>query len=290
MLVFMKSFPSCSLIITTYNWPDALEVTLYSAFAQSILPGEIIVCDDGSGAATKEMIDRLKKVSKIPLIHVWQPDEGFQLARIRNKGLAIATGDYIIQIDQDVVLHKHFIKDHLKDSKRGQFLSGNRFNIDERTTKKILAHKKLSVARNPIATGFGFSKNDLKKLRSPVLKKIAGVFYHWGEEYQFILGCNMSFWREDFIRVNGYDENFLGWGFEDKEFGLRLLNSGVKQAFIRFGAIQYHLYHGKAERENTEENNAIAFKTKENKNTWCQLGIDQYLLNSPDKHLTAANS
>ena len=109
----MKPFPSCSLLISTYNWPEALEVTIYSVFAQSRLPDEIIVCDDGSAATTKEVIDRLKKLSKVPLIHVWQPDEGFQLARIRNKGLAIAGGAYILQIDGDIILHKHFVRDHL---------------------------------------------------------------------------------------------------------------------------------------------------------------------------------
>ena len=280
----MKPFPSCSLLISTYNWPEALEVTIYSVFAQSRLPDEIIVCDDGSAATTKEVIDRLKKLSKVPVIHVWQPDEGFQLARIRNKGLAIAGGAYILQIDGDIILHKHFVRDHLLQAAKNRFYSGNRFYLSPAVSKNILDHRMASVRFVP-----GFSKNVIRQLRIPALQKLYARYYHWEKEYQYILGCNMGFWREDILGINGYDEAFEGWGSEDTEMAFRLINRGIKLTFIRFGAIQYHLYHEEAKKENSEKNYARAFKSRDNKSTWCQSGADQYLLNNEKEYLTAAN-
>jgi len=281
----MKPFPSWSLLLSTYNWPEALEVTVNSVFAQSKLPGEIIICDDGSAASTQEVIDRLRKVANVPVIHVWQPDEGFQLSRIRNKGLAAASGAYILQIDGDIILHKHFVRDHLIQATRGHFYSGNRFYLSPALSKEILDLRTTSVPVVP-----AFSKNVIRQLRIPALQKLFARYYHWEKEYQFILGCNMGFWREDIFRINGYDEAFEGWGSEDTEMAFRLINQGVKLNFIRFGAIQYHLHHKSANKENSERNYAIACKSRENKSTWCQLGVDQYVLKDETKYLTAANS
>ena len=102
---------TASLLITTYNRPDAIELCLQSILRQSVLPLEVVVCDDGSTGETKELIEEYQKKFTVPLIHVWQPDEGFKLAQIRNKGIAKARGNYIIQADGDLILHRHFIKD-----------------------------------------------------------------------------------------------------------------------------------------------------------------------------------
>jgi predicted glycosyltransferase involved in capsule biosynthesis len=100
----------------------------------------------------------------------------------------------------------------------------------------------------------------------------------------------MAYWREDILRINGYDEAFEGWGSEDTEMSFRLINCGVQLAFLRFGAIQYHLYHENAKKENSEKNCARAIKSKQNKNTWCQRGVDQYLVKDRSKYLTVTDT
>lgn len=122
-----------------------------------------------------------------------------------NKGVAATTGDYIIEIDQDVILHKDFVRDHLRCCKRGRFLTGNRFYIDPETTKETIETKNVT---KPFA--FKLSKNGVRMLRVSILQKLMASFYHWEKEYQYVFGSNMSFWRDDFLRLNGYDESYEG--------------------------------------------------------------------------------
>src|SRR5687767_6702487 len=123
--------PGCSLIVSTYNRPEALKRCLQSITGQSRLPDEIIIADDGSRSETKQLIDSFKNEIPVALIHIWQPDEGYQLAKIRNKAFSVASKEYLIQIDGDLILHKHFVSDHVRMSKQGVFVSGSRVHMDE---------------------------------------------------------------------------------------------------------------------------------------------------------------
>ena len=87
-----------SLIVTTYNRPDALHLVLQSVLQQTVPPAEIIVADDGSGADTAETVGRFAKTSPIPVKHVWQEDQGFRAAQSRNRALAAAQGPYMVLI------------------------------------------------------------------------------------------------------------------------------------------------------------------------------------------------
>jgi glycosyltransferase involved in cell wall biosynthesis len=118
----MAKHPTCTLIISTYNWPKALNLVLLSVLNQRQLPTEIVIADDGSKEETKNLIDSYRDKLSIPIKHVWHEDVGFRLAKIRNKAIATALGDYIIQIDGDVILHPYFIKDHLDFAKKIHWL------------------------------------------------------------------------------------------------------------------------------------------------------------------------
>lgn len=108
-----------SVIVATYNRPDALEMCLKSLMEQSRLPDEIVVGDDGSGAGTKDVIERMARISPAKIVHVWQEDKGFRLARIRNKAVLASMGEYIIQIDGDIIAHHRFVEDHLRYARPG---------------------------------------------------------------------------------------------------------------------------------------------------------------------------
>ena len=137
-----------SLLISTYNWPEALDVCLKSVMAQKLLPDEILIADDGSTDTTKKIVEKYQQISKVPVIHIWHEDNGFELAKIRNKAIAKATGDYIVQIDGDLILHPYFIKDHKDFAKKNSFVRASRIYIDEELSKEKLKSADISI--NPL--------------------------------------------------------------------------------------------------------------------------------------------
>ena len=264
------NFPSSSLIVSTYNWPVALSLCLSSIAAQTVLPDEVIVADDGSGEDTAMLIKKFQKDFPVPLIHVWQADEGFQLARIRNKAIASATKEYIIQIDGDLILHRKFVEDHLRFSQRGSFVSGSRVIMDAALSKKIIESGKIII---PLFNK-GI-KNIGNGLWLPVFTRFIKK-YRQHKSYN-LRGCNMAFWKDDLLAVNGYNEAFQGWGREDSELVIRLLNLGLKKIPIKFGGIVFHLFHPEKSRLQLEANEALLTNTIDEKHIVCSQGIKSFL-------------
>lgn len=264
---------SCTLLISTYNWPPALNVCLQSVLKQNVLPGEIVICDDGSKIETRTLINEFKKTCPIPVKHVWQEDDGFRAAQIRNKGFAIAECDYIIEIDGDLILHESFIKDHLRFKREASFVTGSRVLISPELTQKILSDKMLDnswSSKNMV--------NVFNRMHIPFLQNLFASWYKQKGRHKYhARGCNMAFWKKDLISVNGYNEDFVGWGKEDSELAIRLMNNNVKKRFIKFGAICYHLHHSKVSREREETNDVLMLKTANDKITWAKNGLDKYL-------------
>ena len=130
-----------TLLISTYNWEDALKIVLLSAHQQTIQPNEILIADDGSRTSTKKIIDVFSQ--KLNIKHVWHEDNGFQKTIILNKAIAQTNSDYIIQIDGDIIMHKNFIKDHISKAKKGQFIHGSRVFLNKALTKKTLKNQHL---------------------------------------------------------------------------------------------------------------------------------------------------
>ncbi|WP_028578974.1 glycosyltransferase family 2 protein [Desulfogranum japonicum] len=258
-----------SLIITTYNWPRALQLSVDSVFRQSVLPVEIIVADDGSGYDTVQVVQELTKRSPVRLIHSWQEDNGFRLAMSRNKAIAKARGDYIILIDGDIILEKHFIEDHCNFATSGCFVQGTRVLLNEECSAQTLEQGELKVCL--FSRGVENKKNCI---RSPFLSR------HLSFRSARIKGvktCNFSFWKDDCLRINGFNEAFVGWGREDSEFTARLLNIGIERQNVRFRAIGYHLHHKMNTRDRLTFNDAILQETIARKLVWCDKGISQYL-------------
>lgn len=96
--------------------------------------------------------------------------------------------------------------------------------------------------------------------------------------YKHVLGCNMAFWKEDLMSVNGYDERFIGWGKEDNDISIRLLNSGVKLRFIKFSCISYHLYHRKIRRKKNNNNEMLFKESVDNNIIYVMCGIKKLII------------
>ena len=266
-----------SLIISTYNWPRALYLCLDSVMQQSVLPDEILVADDGSGMDTRDVVRHFEQISPVPVRHIWHEDRGFRVAAIRNKAIAASRSDYLIQIDGDLILQRNFIQDHLAFARRGCYVAGSRGMLTQRLTQQVLNGEITSLS--PLTRGVYCSNN---VMRIPIMS----AFYRMLSPEYNPRSCNMALWREDALRVNGYDEAFEGWGFEDTEFGLRLKTSGVRQLRIKFRAVAFHLFHEKVTRERCLTIEHYYLESIRDHRPRCKRGIDQYVRQlSPDNPL-----
>lgn len=258
-----------SLILTTFNRKEALELVLLSALRQTELPDEIIVADDGSDNETAETIQRISIIAPIPLIHVWQEDKGFRAAKSRNKAMARASGTYIIFVDGDMLLHHRFVRDHGEMARPGFFSQGSRALLSAQKTARVIQEQQLRIF--PFESGLGNRKNTL---HSNILSRL---FSRRKNVLRGIRTCNFAFWKKDAIAVNGFNEDFEGWGREDSEFAVRLLNHGISRQNIKFRAIAYHLYHPQHSRSSLQRNDEMLRNAIEQKITRCQNGLDKYL-------------
>jgi glycosyltransferase involved in cell wall biosynthesis len=265
--------PSCSLIISTFNRPDALELCLKSLAHQRVFPLEVIIADDGSGRETKKVIEQFTAKANFTVKHVWQKDEGYQLSKIRNKAFAAATGDYILQTDGDLIFHANFVKDHLQFAKKGCFVSGTRTNITAAKTNEILQLKAFANLKY-YAPGI---KKRYNAVRFALLKNLNAQLQASSKNLHYVLGCNMAFWKEDLIKVNGYNEAFKGWGKEDNDLSARLMNAGIKLRFLKFGAIVFHLWHNEAARDFVSVNDSLFQHSLKNNVTFVDWGMNQYI-------------
>lgn len=267
--IFQKYMKN-TLIISTYNRPDALLLCLKSVFRQSIVPDEIIIGDDGSDNRTAEVIRSLAEKSGMELKHIWHEDRGFRLAMMRNKCIAAATGDYIIEIDGDVILHRNFISDHLSFARKGFYVKGGRVNLGKRLTQRLCQQGEY---RSLHALCPGIANKRENALHIPLFARYLAPRYRRNKESA--LGCNMSFFKEDLIAVNGYDEFFEGWGGEDGDLGRRLQTYGLKKRHLKFAGIVFHLWHLDKYMQNKEKN--IAYSQRPSVTVYCENGIDKYL-------------
>lgn len=231
------------------------------------MPCEIIIADDGSTEETAQLIARLAPTFSVPLIHSWQEDLGFRAARSRNLAMAKASGDYIVMIDGDMVLHSHFIRDHLQAAKPAQWIQGRRVILTESLTQQRLASKNIRFSLFSSQV-----KNKANAICCPWLSPLISKQFS-KNNHRSVRSCNMSFWRQDAIAINGFNEDFVGWGREDSEFVVRLLNHGIKRYDLRFGGVAYHLYHAENARDCLAENDKILAQAIENKASRCENGL-----------------
>lgn len=265
----MKKNLKTTLIVATYNWPEALELVLKSVAAQSELPDEVIIADDGSGESTTQLIKKLQATFPVPLKHIWHEDKGFRLSAIRNLAIKASQHEYIIQIDGDVILHPDFIKDHKHFAAANCFITGSRVLLNQKASKKALRDK--ATRFNIFSAGLG---NRFNALRLPLFNVLAKAENSPLDKMTTrIRGCNMSFWRKDLIEVNGYDEDFIGWGREDSDIVIRLIKKGCYRKKIKLAAIQYHIYHKENSKDALDKNHEIMVEALKNPNYKAKRGI-----------------
>lgn len=262
----MKPFKT-TLLISTYNWPEALDLVLMSVKKQTVLPDEVIIADDGSKEETRKLIQKYQENFPVPLIHQWHEDNGFRKTIILNKSIKEAKGDYIIQVDGDIILHRRFVEDHIKYAEKGFFVKGSRGRLTEEKSQKVLSAKNITFSS--LEPGI---KSTINATRFPLF---APLFFGNANSSRNIKGCNFAFWRTDAVAVNGYNNDISGWGHEDIEFPARMINLGIKKKQLKMVAVCFHIYHKIVSRKSEADNLSVYYNVVENKIVRCKNGIDQ---------------
>jgi glycosyltransferase involved in cell wall biosynthesis len=256
-----------SLIILTYNRPDTLELVLKSLSRQSVNPDEVIIADDGSVPETRELISRWQALSSFRLVHVWHEDLGYRIAAIRNKATLESAGDYLIYSDGDLLLHPDFIHDFKKYSAPETAWIGSRVFLSRETTERLLSGDRASFTWSLFSPAI--AANRLNGLRAPCISS----FFPPLNNTMHMRGGLLGVWKEDLLAVNGWNEEFTGWGMEDTELITRLFYSGVTIRKLKFAAQTYHLWHPVSDRESLDRNKELLENTNRNRLKWCENGI-----------------
>ncbi len=264
--------PTVSLVLTTYNWPEALAAVLDSIKLQETMPTEVLVADDGSTETTRQCIERYQNSFPCPLIHVWHEDHGHQAAKIRNKTVAQAAGEYLIFLDSDCLLRSDFTAQHLALAKPKHFVAGNRVLLSKEFTQKVLEQHIDVTSQSP----FSFSREQINRRWSLLNIPIGPLRHTRPGSWKGVKSCNMSMYKQDFIAANGFEEKFEGWGYEDTDLIVRLLRAGHKRISGRFSTTVIHLWHATNKSLLEESNRKRLDETINGSRRKALQGIEQY--------------
>jgi glycosyltransferase involved in cell wall biosynthesis len=245
-----------SVIVTTYDREDALDAVLRSLARQSDRRFEVVIADDGSGAATAALIERWKPRLGVALTHVWQEHLGFRAAGIRNRALLAGRGDYCVFLDGDCIARADFIAMHRHLAEAEWFVTGNRVLLSSTLTAAVLRDG-LEPETWSLAEWIGQRGRGGVNRLAAILRLPLGPLRKLGKDrWRGARSCNLAVWRSDLERIDGFDASFSGWGREDSDLLVRLLHAGVRRKDGRFATGVFHLWHPAADRAQLSANEA----------------------------------
>jgi glycosyltransferase involved in cell wall biosynthesis len=234
-----------SVVVATYEWPEALDAVLRGLANQSDDDFEVIVADDGSGPETKAVVDQWLDRFGGRLLHAWQPDDGFRLAQVRNLGAATARGSFFVFIDGDCIPRGHFVEAMRRAALPGWFLAATRLQLSERLSASVLSERTpieqwaapmlYARASREISGWRHLTPRDRRRSWRPGLPDFAPP----GNSYGFCTAVA----RADFEAVNGVDTRFVGWGDQDVDLAVRLRRLGLRCAYAGPRSAMLHLWH-----------------------------------------------
>jgi glycosyltransferase involved in cell wall biosynthesis len=255
-----------SVVLTTYNRPGSLALVLEGYLRQTQFDFEMVIADDGSGDETKDVIDAFRERAPFPIIHAWREHDGFRAAAVRNMGIKRASTGYLIFTDGDCIPCRDLVERHRKSRREGSFVLGGYVRLTEEYSRSLTPEK---VAEGEFA-------NQLMP------KRRAKLWYHHMNSYFYnltgskdrprIAGMNFSVWKADVIAVNGFDENYVGWGREDSDMRTRLRRYGLRGKSIWPYCLIYHIHHPPDPSKGDGRQNAAYYYTA-SKRPRCENGL-----------------
>jgi glycosyltransferase involved in cell wall biosynthesis len=230
-----------SVIVTVYNRAEALMKALWSLHVQSRPPDEVIVSDDGSPLDIRASLEAYSDSLGFDLIYVRQEDRGFRLARCRNNGVRAASGEYLVFMDQDIVVTRGYLDLYAGRGKTGEFLVAYPVLLSEKQSEALTPEV---IERGDYASvvDAGQTQTVRRQYRKDAFYMLVRMVLGRGHRPK-LRGGAFGMAAGDFADVNGFDENYLGWGAEDDDLGRRLYKRGITGRTVFRNEFPLHLWH-----------------------------------------------
>jgi glycosyltransferase involved in cell wall biosynthesis len=255
--------------------PRHLALVLAAVERQSTRDFEVFVCDDGSSDETRELVESYARRCPVPFRHVWQEHRGFRKCRILNQAVRQAKGSIFIFLDGDCVPHRDYVYDHLANQEEGRYLAGRRVELGPMISNALTPEK--------IAKGYfdwprpslvlSALRKDTEFLNRSL--RIPSTLFRQAFKMGTVVdmkGCNYSIPRNALEAINGFDEEYEGYGREDTDVEIRLQNLGYRIKSMKGLAIQFHVWHPR--REFTPENDTRLENLKRSKRIRAIRGLE----------------
>ena len=233
---------SVSVVVSSFEEPDHLCLVLTALSRQSAPPAEVLVADDGSSPRTLEALRAWTPAPAFRLVHVWQPHEEFRLARSRNNAIHRARGTILAFLDQDTLPHRRWLETHLAHVRPGAVSIGLKLSLDPSLAAGL---SRDAVEGGGFENAIGAEERRCmdalqRKCRFYVIMRRLGLGVNGRPAVNF---ANAAASRDDLIRANGFDEDYVGWGQEDDDLGWRLYMAGVRPVAVVNRALVSHIPH-----------------------------------------------
>ena len=265
-----------SVVVTTYNRSDALLRVLEGLATQNSGGNyEVVVADDGSRLEHVTAVLSSPAAKSLRLRHVWHPDVGFTAALVRNLGALQTGGRYLVFLDGDCVPLPDFVHAHRRLAERGWLVSGSRVLCSERWTRQLLSSNEPRQSLDVTTldwVGRRF-RGDINKLTHLLHLPDAAWRKRRARSWHGIRSCNLAIWRDDFAAVDGFDASFAGWGHEDADLVVRLLNHGVRRKDGACATEVLHLWHVESDRSHASPNAARVSQRCQDATTSAERGL-----------------
>lgn len=263
-----------AVVLSTYNRPKALDLVLQGLSLQSYAPQQIVIGDDGSGQETSRVIE--KWLSRgLPIEHCWHEDKGFRKTIIMNEAIRRVSAGYVIFMDGDCIPFRDFVKDHVSYRESGWVLAGGRILASQHLTEELELRKR-DFFRISILGWWVLRLNKQINRWLPLIRLPDGIWRkQQATKWELVRGCNFSVDLKALKAVNGFDETLDGWGMEDSDLAVRLINSGLKVKTLRYAAPQLHLWHKEEDRSKAKRNTDFLNETISTKRIRALKGLSQ---------------
>lgn len=218
---------------------------------------EVVISDDGSKPETVAKVKAELGRYSFPVEYAWRDSDRFELAAARNQGVRAAKGDYLVVYDCDFLSLPDTIKTHVSLRRKGRFVAGRCKYLSEGETAGLFAQGPL--AADDLETLYAKQSDaELRKLNFRYARRNLLTRLKLASPEKHSIGSHISIHREDLEKVNGYDENYVGWGGEDIDLGKRLVAAGILCIPALTKARLMHMWHPKelGDKDWSEGNNA----------------------------------